>query len=619
MTGSLPVSRTVRFRVLPGLASLIPLLLALTPPLLAQGDAWTVRAAMPGPRVAMAGGFINGKLYALAGSNGVSWGDLYAQRYDPATNTWTPLALPPAVWGLSGQASAVVGSKVFAAGASTDCAIPHNVLYIYDASTNAWSTVNFPAPRCKVAVAAVGTKLYLTGGWVNNGQVGLNRVDVYDTVANSWVSAAPFPHAIEGASATTINGKVYVAGGFMRTNIPPTYGSPSNELFVYDPGANTWTQLASMTVAREVGSSAELNGKLHVVGGIAGGLHLATHEVYDPASNAWVTAAPMTAARGWPLAASDGVTLYVAGGGSNSGPLGSLETYADVPPALTADAGADATITTDLFGVATFIRTGVTSGGVAPFTYSWTSGAQVLSTTDTVGVGIGLGTHTLTFTVQDSAGQTASDTVQIGAQLPVVAGPQGPQGPKGDTGATGPAGPMGPVGPQGPAGSMGPLGPMGPAGPTGLAGATGDTGPMGPMGPAGPAGLAGAKGDTGVMGAAGPIGLTGPKGDTGDAGPVGPAGAKGDTGATGATGPIGLTGPKGDTGAVGPMGPAGPKGDKGERGEGLIAGSLLLLPEGIAAPANYRRLGAFEEEHLDSDGRGGRRPTRLRIVIWQRQ
>jgi hypothetical protein len=45
---------------------------------------------------------------------------------------------------------------------------------------------------------------------------------------------------------------------------------------------------------------------------------------------------------------------------------------------------------------------------------------------------------------------------------------------------------------------------------------------------------------------------------------------------------------------------------------------LLLLPEGQAPPPGYRRLGSFVEEAVDTDGRGGQRPFRLTIVIWQK-
>jgi hypothetical protein len=70
-------------------------------------------------------------------------------------------------------------------------------------------------------------------------------------------------------------------------------------------------------------------------------------------------------------------------------------------------------------------------------------------------------------------------------------------------------------------------------------------------------------------------------------GPPGPPGPPGQTGAQGVAGPQGPFGP------IGPPGPVGPVGPVGAQGEGLFAGSLLMLPTGSPAPANYTLLGTY--------------------------
>jgi hypothetical protein len=42
----------------------------------------------------------------------------------------------------------------------------------------------------------------------------------------------------------------------------------------------------------------------------------------------------------------------------------------------------------------------------------------------------------------------------------------------------------------------------------------------------------------------------------------------------------------------------------------------LLLPEEVAAPVGYVRIGTMVEERVVTDSR---RPIRLKIVIWQKQ
>jgi collagen triple helix repeat protein len=140
-------------------------------------------------------------------------------------------------------------------------------------------------------------------------------------------------------------------------------------------------------------------------------------------------------------------------------------------------------------------------------------------------------------------------------------------------------------------------------------------GAVGPQGPQGPQGLQGPKGDTGLQGDPGPQGTVGPQGERGlpgDRGPqglpgqIGPQGAKGDTGATGAQGAVGPAGPQG------PMGPAGPEGPVGPQGAGLMPGSLLLLPAGSPAPAQYTLLGRFRMW-------GQNRPSDLVVDVYVRR
>lgn len=284
-------------------------------PALAQGT-WTPLTPLPAPRFGMAGGFIDGKLYVFNGLDGVGW-SAFGAVYDPATDTWASRTAPPDVWG-STQYSVVIGSRLYVASVASysDCGSPSGSMFVYDAPSDSWSTTPFPAPRCKAAIAVLNGKLYAVGGWVNTGGPSgvFDRVDVYDPATAAWSSAPPFPHQIEGASAAAINGKLYVSGGFIRTNDPNAgYGSPSAELWVFDPGAGTWTAGPPAPTAREVAMAVALNGRYHVLGGSAVS-YFATHEVYDPAANAWSTMAPLSHPSAWNLVATDGTRIIVNGG-----------------------------------------------------------------------------------------------------------------------------------------------------------------------------------------------------------------------------------------------------------------------------------------------------------------
>ncbi|HJU44357.1 MAG TPA: choice-of-anchor L domain-containing protein [Vicinamibacterales bacterium] len=70
-------------------------------------------------------------------------------------------------------------------------------------------------------------------------------------------------------------------------------------------------------------------------------------------------------------------------------------------------------------------------------------------------------------------------------------------------------------------------------------------------------------------------------------GAQGPAGPPGPTGPIGPAGPTGPTGPQGPKGETGPQGPAGADAD-------AIAGSLLILPAGVAPPNGYVLIGSTQ-------------------------
>ena len=66
---------------------------------------------------------------------------------------------------------------------------------------------------------------------------------------------------------------------------------------MYDPQANAWTQMASMSTARRLHASAAVDGKLYVFGGFGVSGRLRTAEIYDPASGSWAQGPSLTSAR----------------------------------------------------------------------------------------------------------------------------------------------------------------------------------------------------------------------------------------------------------------------------------------------------------------------------------
>ncbi len=99
------------------------------------------------------------------------------------------------------------------------------------------------------------------------------------------------------------------------------------------------------------------------------------------------------------------------------------------------------------------------------------------------------GSHTIT--VNGTAPDETSVSLDATFELLSIVGPAGPEGSEGDRGPRGLPGPAGPSGPTGSSGEQGPAGEPGTVGPPGPAGAQGAPGPAGEQGLAGESGPAG--------------------------------------------------------------------------------------------------------------------------------
>ena len=99
------------------------------------------------------------------------------------------------------------------------------------------------------------------------------------------------PHGLYSHAAAAMGGKIYVTGGRNEEM------SEDSSAYVYDPQADAWTQLASMSNVRRGHASAAVGGKLYVFGGHNAEGRLSTVEVFDPASDSWAQVSSLTSVR----------------------------------------------------------------------------------------------------------------------------------------------------------------------------------------------------------------------------------------------------------------------------------------------------------------------------------
>jgi N-acetylneuraminic acid mutarotase len=171
-------------------------------------NTWTEKASMPVATWAGNTGVIQNKLYVLSSCDGQedcgTSTDLFFGSYDPATNTWTSLSLPPSRSGHLFGGSAVIGGKFYVAGGDNN-----GLVEVYDPGTNQWSSGRaMPTPRRRFASAAVAGKLYAIGGLRSSDFAPVAATSVYDPATDSWKNLAPAPRGGSGLAA----GRVFVNG-----------------------------------------------------------------------------------------------------------------------------------------------------------------------------------------------------------------------------------------------------------------------------------------------------------------------------------------------------------------------------------------------------------------------
>jgi N-acetylneuraminic acid mutarotase len=321
-----------------GLAVALGFALAASNQALAQGGIWETEPPMPNIKAFGFAGVIDGKFHAGGGAGAEPLSNPINEehyQYDPATDTWVFRAPIPTN---RGGASAVVNGKIYVVGGCiTDCRInATNLLEAYDPDADSWSTPLAPMPtaRHNHAAVALDGKLFVVGGLEFLPFPQFQSIEVYDPDSDTWDTITP-DNPMTGRdnhSAASIDGKLYVVGGFVRPT-SSTY-HVTDVLEVYDPGSNTWETKAPMPTPRHATSVGVIGGRLHVVGGENEFGSLAVHEVYDPITDTWSTLQPMPTARWKSMAGVINGRLYVAGGIGSSGALDILEVFTSEPDIL---------------------------------------------------------------------------------------------------------------------------------------------------------------------------------------------------------------------------------------------------------------------------------------------
>lgn len=205
-------------------------------------------ATTDGEDVFLAGGYISAN-----GSTGQTFGTVEVYRYDTSANTYERLPDLPAARA-SGALEYLDGRLHFVSGTNLARTSEPTTHYVLDlaAGATSWTTAApVPLGRNHPGSAVLGGKLYFVAGQTGHDgpSVAHQDVFVYDPAANTWASAAPIPAAVNHISSSTFvfQGRIIVAGG------KPTHTTDTSAVWAYSPESNTWSSLTSLPTPRSSG------------------------------------------------------------------------------------------------------------------------------------------------------------------------------------------------------------------------------------------------------------------------------------------------------------------------------------------------------------------------------
>ena len=193
-----------------------------------------------------------------------------------------------------------------------------------------WSkAAPFPQPEEELYGVAANGKMYVFGGFGAGKPVGM--LWEYDPATDKWTKKQTVPRPVHHSALAEYHGKIYMFGGYVYNvdpNIPGGGWEPVDNVWEYDPVADSWKALTPLPEKRGSPVAVEVGGQIYVIGGAIpepGSKEVAirpsraarsvgTNEAYDPETNKWMSRSPMPTARNHVFAGAVNGKIYVIGG-----------------------------------------------------------------------------------------------------------------------------------------------------------------------------------------------------------------------------------------------------------------------------------------------------------------
>jgi N-acetylneuraminic acid mutarotase len=199
------------------------------------------------------------------GNNGGDYDTLNSGgRYNPSTNTWTPVSTVHAPEGRWFHSAVWTGRVMIVWGGNTGFSSFFNTGGRYNPSTNTWSptsTINAPTRRDSHSAIWTGSEMIVWGGFVGSGDT--RTGGGYNPGTNSWTTTNTYnaPSAREAQAAIWTGSEMIVWGGGGDGFSGLSTGGR------YNPTTNTWTTTNGNAPTARSGHTAVWTGSEMIIWG----------------------------------------------------------------------------------------------------------------------------------------------------------------------------------------------------------------------------------------------------------------------------------------------------------------------------------------------------------------
>lgn len=261
-----------------------------------EANVWKYEPSMPIAPLNFGTCVVGDKIYVLGG-----YGSQSVTIYDTKNQSWE-MGKPMPQSALITTKSASIGNRIYTISRMNGS---KSLMQIYDTSTDEW-TVKTDIPYFNdEQMVSVGNKIY-----VINRKDKENRIFIYDTLSEEWLSSESVTKARSEMALCTKGTKIYVLGGQEYDG----NWKGSNLMEVYDINTDTWETIGTMAAARSSLSAIILGNKLYAMGGNNSSNYFNTVEIYDTKTDTWSKGESLnTVRRNFRAEIADG-KIYAIGG-----------------------------------------------------------------------------------------------------------------------------------------------------------------------------------------------------------------------------------------------------------------------------------------------------------------